>query len=149
MQLYQYHVRPERTPEYPDALRRADRALALMLERMTLSPNRVAPAPDTFTGREVTAIAQQFHYWLTLDHPGVLAALEALGEFEPMTVEDYIAIHSVKLEVVHTKPSEDWQFEDDVIIRQRVCEHCGALAEECWEFRDGGWEPGCILSEAS
>jgi hypothetical protein len=146
MATYAYHVRSERTPDYPDAVRRADRALGLMVERMALLPHQTA---DTFTCHEVTAIAQQFHYWLTLDHPGVLDALEEVGEFEPITVEDYIEIHSVKLELVPAKPPEEWTPEDDTCIRRRTCEHCGQPAEDCWAFQDGGWKPGCIESEAS
>jgi hypothetical protein len=86
--------------DYRTAVKLADAALAALLDTM---PH----VGDQYTRDVHNDMTIAFHYWLTVEHPGVLDALERQAEFEEMLLEDYIRVHSAAYALEETSNPVD------------------------------------------
>jgi hypothetical protein len=91
------------TLDYQTAVKLADAVLTAQLDSM---PH----ISDRYTRDVRNDMAIAFHYWLTVERPDVLDALEQQAEFEQMLLEDYIRVHSVAYALEETdNPGDEWR----------------------------------------
>jgi hypothetical protein len=88
--------------DYQTAVKLADAALAALLDS-------VPHIGDRYTRDVRHDMAIAFHYWLTVEHPDVLDALERQAAFEQMMLEEYIHMHSAAYALEESdNPVDDW-----------------------------------------
>ena len=92
-----------RVLDYLVAVKLADATLAALLDTM--------PHDGPQYTRDVHSdMTIAFHYWLTVERPDVLDALERQASFEEMLLEDYIRVHSAAYALTETSnPVDHWR----------------------------------------